>query len=136
MEIEKIERLRSLFAQVSDISSIKREMANVQNYAEAAAAREVELKLISEIDEIIGVKGYFNELIRMEKINFHIENVEKSIKALKKLDFKLVKPLGIQIDSEALVSLHKQQLEIQNQILNFRLSGGLPEKKFDEKLAF
>jgi hypothetical protein len=111
-------------------------MANVQNYAEAAAAREVELKLISEIDEIIGVKGYFNELIRMEKINFHIENVEKSIKALKKLDFKLVKPLGIQIDSEALVSLHKQQLEIQNQILNFRLSGGLPEKKFDEKLAF
>jgi hypothetical protein len=72
----------------------------------------------------------------MEEINFHIENIKNSMESLKKLDFRTLKPLGVQIDSEALLSLQKQQLEIQNQILNFRVNVGLPEKKFDEKVAF
>lgn len=136
MEIEKIERLRSLFSQISDMSAIKMEMARTQNYEEAANARDTELKLIKEIDKIVGHDGYYDKIITLEKINYHIDNIKNSILSLKNLNRKIDTNNLVEINSEVLLSLQNEQIEIQNKILDIRKNVGLPEKNFDEKLAF
>lgn len=126
--MEKIERIRELYAEISKISDEKMVAVNKQEYAEATKIRDNEKKLIDEIDDLVGYKGYYNEVRKMEEIDFHIENVETSLKKLKRLSFDLGNNFNVEIDAESLLALKDKRIKIQDELLNFKENLDVSEK--------
>ena len=125
--MEKIKRIRELFAEISVINDKKCETVKNQKYEDAGHLRNEEKKLIKEVDSLVGSKGYYNELIRMEKIDFHLENLDNSIKELKLLSFEMGKDFSIEIDTKSLLTLKNKRIKIQEELLNFKENVGLNE---------
>jgi hypothetical protein len=129
MVMEKIKRIRELFAEISIINDKKWETVKEQNYEDAGNLRDEEKRLINEVDDLVGSKGYYKELIRMEKIDFHLENLETSIKELKSLSFEMGKNFNVEIDTQSLLTLKNKRIKIQEELLNFKENVGLSENK-------
>lgn len=52
-------------------------------YEYASNLRDRQKELEREVDELVGSKGYYQELIRMEKINYHLEQLKETYFGLK-----------------------------------------------------
>jgi hypothetical protein len=123
--MEKIERIQEIFSELAELDVNKKEVIREQNYVEAADLRDKERKLIDEIDNLVGVSGYYDDLIKLEKLHTHLENLKVSLDGLKKLDYKLKGELIVEVNSEALIAVQKKVLETQQEILNFKKNVGV-----------
>ena len=127
--MDKIGRIIDLFDEIEKVKKEKKVVVMEQKYVEAADLRDYEKRLIDEIDELVGVSGYYNDLIKLEKMYFHLDNLKNSLEGLKKLDYRLKGEKLVEVNSEALISVQRKVMDVQNDIINFRKNVGLPEKK-------
>ncbi len=118
--MNKKEEIMELITKLSEIPERKIHAVKNQSYEIAARIRDEERVLLEKIDEVSGVKNFYNKVYNTEKILRHLEIITNSTKELQKLRPNFREVFEDFNFDKYLVDIYKQRDEAYEAVLEIR----------------
>jgi len=113
------DEILSLIDKITNLKKEKEEAVSNQTYENAANIREEETILLSKLDEVSGVDGFYGKVYTTEKILKLIESIINSTRELEKIR-KIDEVFGDVLWDRYLVKLYEQRDEAYEAVLQLR----------------
>jgi hypothetical protein len=140
--MDKAAKFKDLMTQMSIVKDEKRICIENQDYGSAAIVRDREKKINEELDDLVGIKGFYRNLYKLEKVNYHLEQLSLSLRGIKEYYSDIDGEIFDIVDKDKYTKALRVSLEMQKKafsdLTNFRNNtlGDITGKKFDEGLGF